>query len=115
VDTKKKELVGNYKNNGREWRPQATPEEVNVYDLIDPELGRAVPCRSLRHRRQQGLGSVGTDHDTASFAVHAIRRWWLAMGQLRYPNASRLMITADGGGSNGHSASKARCQPGMVC
>lgn len=102
VDTKKKELVGNYKNNGREWRPQATPEEVNLHDFIDPKLGRAVPNGVYDIANNKGWVSVGTDHDTASFAVHAIHRWWLAMGQQRYPNASRLMITADGGGSNGH-------------
>ena len=102
VDTKKKELVGNYKNNGREWRPQATPEAVNVHDFIDPKLGRAVPYGVYDIADNKGWVSVGTDHDTASFAVHAIRRWWLAMGHERYPHASRLMITADGGGSNGH-------------
>ncbi|MHB1744685.1 MAG: ISAzo13 family transposase [Acidobacteriaceae bacterium] len=102
VDTKKKELVGNYKNNGREWRPQATPEAVNVHDFIDPKLGRAVPYGVYDIADNKGWVSVGTDHDTASFAVHAIRRWWLAMGQQRYPRARRLMITADGGGSNGH-------------
>ena len=102
VDTKKKELVGNFKNNGREWRPQATPEAVNVHDFIDPKLGRAVPYGVYDIADNKGWVSVGTDHDTASFAVHAIRRWWSAMGQQRYPRASRLMITADGGGSNGH-------------
>jgi hypothetical protein len=102
VDTKKKELVGNYKNNGREWHPKATPEAVNVYDFIDPKLGRAVPYGVYDITDNKGWVSVGTDHDTASFAVQAIRRWWGAMGQDRYPQASRLMITADGGGSNGH-------------
>jgi Rhodopirellula transposase DDE domain len=102
VDTKKKELVGNYKNNGREWHPRATPEEVNVHDFIDPKLGRAVPYGVYDIADNKGWVSVGTDHDTVSFAVHAIRRWWRAMGQQRYPRASRLMITADGGGSNGH-------------
>ncbi|MHB1783975.1 MAG: ISAzo13 family transposase [Acidimicrobiales bacterium] len=102
VDTKKKELVGNYKNNGREWRPQATPEAVNVHDFIDPKLGRAVPYGVYDIADNKGWVSVGTDHDTASFAVQAIRRWWMTMGRERYPRASRLMITADGGGSNGH-------------
>ncbi len=102
VDTQKKELVGNYKNNGREWRPQAAPEAVNVHDFIDPKLGRAVPYGVYDIADNKGWVSVGMDHDTASFAVHAIRRWWRAMGQNRYPRASRLMITADGGGSNGH-------------
>jgi hypothetical protein len=102
VDTKKKELVGNFKTNGREWHPKAAPEAVNVHDFIDPKLGRAVPYGVYDIADNKGWVSVGTDHDTASFAVHAIRRWWLAMGQNRYPQASRLMITADGGGSNGH-------------
>lgn len=102
VDTKKKELVGNYKNHGREWRPQATPETVNVHDFIDPKLGRAVPYGVYDIADNKGWVSVGTNHDTASFAVEAIRRWWLMMGHQRYPQASRLLITADGGGSNGH-------------
>jgi transposase len=102
VDTKKKELVGNFKNNGREYRPKATPEAVNVHDFIDPELGRAVPYGVYDIADNKGWVSVGTDHDTASFAVHAIKRWWHTLGQTRYPKASRLMITADGGGSNGH-------------
>ena len=94
VDTKKKELVGNFKNNGREWRPKAAPESVNMHDFIDPKLGRAIPYGIY------DLGE-GTDHDTASFAVHAISRWWRTMGQQRYPKATRLLVTADGGGSNG--------------
>jgi len=102
VDTKKKELVGNYKNNGQEWRPKAGPEAVNVHDFIDPKLGRAVPYGVYDITDNKGWVSVGTDHDTASFAVHAIGRWWAAMGHQRYPQASRLMITADGGGSNGY-------------
>jgi hypothetical protein len=102
VDTKKKELVGNYKNNGQEWRPKARPEAVNVHDFIDPKLGRAVPYGVYDITDNKGWVSVGTDHDTASFAVHAIGRWWRAMGHQRYPQASRLMITADGGGSNGY-------------
>ena len=102
VDTKKKDLVGNYKNNGRQWRPQAMPEAVNAHDFIDPKLGRAVPYGVYDIADNKGWVSVGMDRDTASFAVHAIRRWWRAMGQNRYPRASRLMITADGGGSNGH-------------
>jgi transposase len=102
VDTKKKELVGNFKNQGREYRPKATPEAVNVHDFIDPALGRAVPYGVYDIADNKGWVSVGTDHDTASFAVHAIQRWWHTLGQTRYPKASRLMITADGGGSNGH-------------
>lgn len=99
VDTKKKELVGNYKNSGQEWRPKNTPELVNVHDFIDPDLPRAVPYDLADN---VGWVSVGTDHDTASFAVNAIRRWWLTMGKGRYAKAKRLMITADGGGSNGY-------------
>src|SRR5215471_8357892 len=102
VDTKKKELVGNYRNNGREWREKGTPEEVNVHDFIDPDLPRAVPYGVYDLTNNVGWVSVGTDHDTASFAVNAIRRWWRAMGKKRYPKARRLMISADGGGSNGY-------------
>jgi Rhodopirellula transposase DDE domain len=102
VDTKKKELVGNFKNNGREWRRQGTPELVNIHDFIDPKLKRAVPYGVYDITNNVGWVSVGTDHDTATFAVHAIRRWWRTMGKKRHPNAKRLMITADGGGSNGY-------------
>ena len=102
VDTKKKELVGNFKNNGRDWRPQGSPEAVNVHDFIDPKLSRAVPYGVYDINNNVGWVSVGTDHDTASFAVNAIRRWWHTMGKKRYPKAKRLMITADGGGSNGY-------------
>jgi hypothetical protein len=102
VDTKKKELVGNFKNNGREWRRQGTPELVNVHDFIDPKLSRAVPYGVYDITNNVGWVSVGTDHDTASFAVQAIRRWWRTMGKARHPKAKRLMITADGGGSNGY-------------
>ncbi|MGH7393880.1 MAG: ISAzo13 family transposase [Candidatus Rokuibacteriota bacterium] len=102
VDTKKKELVGNFKNSGREWNPQGSPEAVNVHDFIDPKLGRAIPYGIYDIGDNKGWVSVGTDHDTASFAVHAVGRWWLTMGQMRYPRATRLLVTADGGGSNGH-------------
>jgi hypothetical protein len=102
VDTKKKELVGNFKNNGREWRRQGMPELVNVHDFIDPKLSRAVPYGVYDIANNVGWVSVGTDHDTASFAVHAIRRWWRTMGKQRHPKATRLMISADGGGSNGY-------------
>ena len=102
VDTKKKELVGNFKNNGREWHRKGAPEAVNVHDFIDPKLGRAVPYGVYDINSNAGWVSVGTDHDTASFAVHAIRKWWRAMGRKRHPKAKRLMITADGGGSNGY-------------
>jgi hypothetical protein len=102
VDTKKKELVGNFKNNGREWRPKGGPELVNIHDFIDPKLSRAVPYGVYDITSNAGWVSVGTDHDTASFAVNAIRRWWRAMGKKRHPKATRLMISADGGGSNGY-------------
>jgi Rhodopirellula transposase DDE domain len=101
VDTKKKELVGNFKNNGRELRPRGEPEQVRVHDFIDRELGRATPCGIYDIGRNAGWVSVGMDHDTAEFAVEAIRRWWRSMGQQAYPRASRLLITADAGGSNG--------------
>src|SRR3979411_1484912 len=102
VDTKKKELVGNFKNSGREWRPQGKPEEVNVHDFIDPKLKRAVPYGVYDINNNTGWVSVGTDHDTAAFAVNAIRRWWKAMGKKRYPKPKGLLVTADGGGSNGY-------------
>src|ERR1700693_1003669 len=101
VDTKKKELVGNFKNNGREWSPKGTPELVNVHDFIDPKLRRAVPYGVYDINANARWVSVGTDHDTASFAVNAIRRWWSTMGKKRHAKAKRLMISADGGGSNG--------------
>jgi transposase len=101
VDTKKKELVGVCKNAGREWEKAGEPVEVKVHDFIDPELGRANPYGVYDVGADQGWVSVGTDHDTAAFAVESIRRWWLAMGQAMYPRASELTITADGGGSNG--------------
>src|SRR5215510_11474128 len=101
VDTKKKEMVGTFRNNGREWRPKSDPEEVNVHDFIDPKLKRAVPYGVYDISNNAGWVSVGTDHDTASFAVNAVRRWWKVMGRKRYPKANRLLITADSGGSNG--------------
>jgi hypothetical protein len=101
VDTKKKELVGDFKNSGREWRPQGQPEAVRVHDFIIPELGRANPYGVYDLAHNRGWVSVGTDHDTAAFAVSTIRRWWAGMGQSLYPAARRLFITADGGGSNG--------------
>ena len=101
VDTKKKELVGRYKNGGREWRPQGEPECVKVHDFIDAELGRANPYGVYDLGSNSGWVSVGTDHDTASFAVATIRRWWQAMGAPAYPAARELLIMADGGGSNG--------------
>ncbi len=101
VDTKKKELVGAFKNGGREWRPTGMPEEVKVHDFLEPELGKAIPYGVYDLTSDQGWVSVGIDHDTARFAVEAIRRWWKKMGSKRYPSARRLLITADGGGSNG--------------
>lgn len=101
VDTKKKELVGPYKNAGKEWRPQGQPESVKVHDFVDEELGRANPYGVYDLGSNSAWVSVGTDHDTASFAVATVRRWWFSMGQALYPEAKELTITADGGGSNG--------------
>jgi transposase len=101
VDTKKKELVGDFKNGGRELRPQGDPEKVRVHDFLIPELGRATPYGVYDLARNTGWVSVGMDHDTAAFAVESIRRWWRSMGQAVYPQAKRLLITADAGGSNG--------------
>ncbi len=101
VDTKKKELVGDFKNGGREWMPKGKPQQVRVHDFAIPELGRAAPYGVYDLAQNVGWVSVGVDGDTASFAVETIRRWWHAMGKERYPQAQRLLITADGGGSNG--------------
>jgi hypothetical protein len=101
VDTKKKELVGDFKNAGREWRPQGQPEEVRVHDFLIKELGRAVPYGIYDLAANAGWVSVGMSHDTAAFAVQTIRRWWQDIGCKRYPDAKRLTITCDGGGSNG--------------
>jgi len=101
VDTKKKELVGDFKNSGREWRPQGRPETVRVHDFIIPERGKAVPYGVYDLTRNAGWVSVGIDHDTATFAVATIRRWWQRMGRPTYPGAKCLLITADAGGSNG--------------
>lgn len=101
VDTKKKELVGDFKNGGRELRPKGQPEPVRVHDFVDPELGRATPYGIYDLGRNSGWVSVGMDHDTAEFAVETIRRWWRTMGRPAYPEATRLLITADAGGSNG--------------
>jgi len=100
VDTKKKELVGDFRNGGREWRPQGEPEEVRVHDFLVKELGRAVPYGIYDLAANAGWVSVGMDHDTAAFAVQTIRRWWQDVGAARYPGARHLTITADGGGSN---------------
>jgi transposase len=101
VDTKKKELVGDFKNGGREYRPAGSPEPVRVHDFIDPKLGRAAPYGVYDIADDKGWVSVGIDHDTAAFAVNAIRSWWMTMGRSRYPHAHTLTVTADGGGSNG--------------
>ena len=101
VDTKKKELVGDFKNGGREWHAKGAPEAVRVHDFVIPELGRAAPYGVYDIAADAGWVSVGIDHDTAAFAVNAIRRWWTLMGRERYPHATSLTITADGGGSNG--------------
>lgn len=101
VDTKKKELVGDFKNGGREWRPEWAPEEVRVHDFQDKQRGKAIPYGVYDVTSNEGWVSVGIDHDTAHFAVASIRRWWAEMGQARFPRARRLLVTADGGGSNG--------------
>jgi hypothetical protein len=101
VDTKKKELVGTFKNGGREWRPRGGPEEVLVHDFMDKDLGKAIPYGVYDITENQGWVSVGIDHDTARFAAQAIRRWWKKMGSKRHRGATKLLIMADGGGSNG--------------
>jgi Rhodopirellula transposase DDE domain len=101
VDTKKKELVGNFKNAGREWHVQGEPEQVQIHDFVIPELGRAIPYGVYDLGRNTGWVSVGVDHDTSEFAVATIRRWWYSMGRPAYRQAKRLLITADAGGSNG--------------
>ena len=102
VDTKKKELVGAFKNGGREWRPKGEPAKVSTHDFQDPELGKAIPYGIYDLAADSGWVSVGTDHDTAAFAVESIRRWWHAAGAAAYPRARRLLVTADAGGSNGY-------------
>jgi hypothetical protein len=100
VDCKKKELIGNYKNAGREWEKSKTPRQVKVYDFIDKELGKAVPYGAYDIAQNKGWVSVGISSDTAQFAVNTIRTWWQQMGKGTYPQATKLLITADGGGSN---------------
>ena len=102
VDTKKKELVGDFKNAGREWQPEGRPEDVRVHDFIDPTLGKVAPYGVYDLTSNTGWVNVGIDHDTAEFAVESIRRWWREMGLPLYPTARRLLIMADGGGSNGY-------------
>ncbi|MEO5841614.1 MAG: ISAzo13 family transposase [Acidimicrobiales bacterium] len=102
VDTKKKELVGDYDNGGVEWQPQGQPQRVNVHDFVNPELGRAIPYGIYDETNNEGWVSVGDTADTAEFAVNAIRSWWIHMGHARFGDATRLLITADAGGSNGY-------------
>jgi hypothetical protein len=101
VDTKKKELVGDFRNGGREWHPRGQPEDVRVHDFQDKALGKVIPYGVYDLLNDQGWVSVGIDHDTAQFAANSIRRWWARMGRRRFPGARELLITADGGGSNG--------------
>jgi hypothetical protein len=101
VDTKKKELVGQFRHGGREWYPQGQPEEVQGHDVPDKVLGKVMPYGVDDEATNSGWGSVGIDHDTAEFAVETVRRWWRHMGSQVYPQAKRWLITADGGGSNG--------------
>jgi len=102
VDAKKKELVGAFKNGGREYQPAGSPEPVNVQDFLDPALGKAIPYGIYDLSANIGWVSVGTDHDTSALAVHTLRHWWDTIGRQRYPHADRLLICADGGGSNGY-------------
>lgn len=102
VDTKKKELVGDFKNPGRELRPKGNPEKVRVHDFMIPELGKVAPYGIYDQTMNAGWVNVGTDHDTSAFAVQSIRLWWNSMGHQAYPDASKLLITADSGGSNGY-------------
>jgi transposase len=102
VDTKKKENIGNFSNKGREWHPKKTPLETNMHDFPDKELGKAIPYGVYDIGRNEGWVSIGITRDTSQFAVNSIHRWWLEMGQYRFPKAKRLLVTADGGGSNGH-------------
>jgi hypothetical protein len=102
VDTKKKELVGEFRNGGREWRPGGEPARVSTHDFPDLELGKAIPYGVYDVAANAGWVNVGTDHDTAAFAVESVRRWWNSAGKAAYPDASRLLVTADAGGSNGY-------------
>lgn len=102
VDTKKKELIGEFRNGGREWHPKGAPTTVNVHDFKDPVLGKVNPYGVYDIAADTGWVSVGVDHDTSAFAVNTIRSWWHTTGRRTYPDATRLLITADGGGSNGY-------------
>ncbi len=101
VDTKKKELVGNFKNGGREWRAQGEPHDVRVHDFMDPDLGKAIPYGIYDVGMNAGFVNLGIDHDTPDFAVASIRAWWKHIGSKQHPGATEILITADGGGSNG--------------
>jgi hypothetical protein len=101
IAAKKKELVGSYKNGGQEWQPKGQPEPVNGYDFVDPQLGKAIPYGIYDVGRNAGWVNVGQDHDTAEFAVASLRRWWYAVGAQTYPQTDRVLLCADGGGSNG--------------
>lgn len=102
IDTKKKENLGNYSNKGREYRPKKSPRKTNMHDFPNKELGKAIPYGVYDIGHNEGWVNIGINHDTARFAANSIRRWWKTMGQDRFPKAKKLLITADGGGSNGH-------------
>nr|QNO54225.1 hypothetical protein IIFEDBNN_00009 [Methanosarcinales archaeon ANME-1 ERB7] len=102
VDTKKKELVGNFKNDGQEWEPKGMNEEVSTYDFLSMAIGKGISYGVYDPGQNRGWISVGIDHDTSTFAVETIRRWWYSSGRKLYPNAQHSLITADGGGSNGY-------------
>ena len=110
VDTKKKELVGEFKNNGQEWQRKGEPVAVKVHDFVDTELGRVAPYGIYDLTNNSGWVNVGTDHDTAAFAVESIRCWWNQMGRACYPEATQLLITADGGGSNSSRSRLYKCE-----
>lgn len=102
IDCKKKEIIGNFKNNGQEWQPKGSPIKVNDHDFMDKELGKAIPFGVYDVNNNSGWVNVGIDHETSEFAVESIRRWWITMGQEAHPSANFLLITADSGGSNGY-------------
>ena len=114
VDCKKKELVGDYANGGKEWEPEGQPTRVGVHDFPDPEMGKAIPYGALDVGANEGWVNVGDDHDTPAFAVASIARWWERMGKARYPNATRLMITADAGGSNSYRSRAFKVELGKL-
>ncbi|MDA8356809.1 MAG: ISAzo13 family transposase [Actinomycetota bacterium] len=114
VDCKKKELVGDYANGGKEWEPEGKPTRVGVHDFPDPEMGKAIPYGVLDVGANEGWVNVGDDHDTPAFAVASIARWWERMGKARYPTATRLMITADAGGSNSYRSRAFKVELGKL-